>query len=129
MPKNNDDLAKILLGCSRLMEAYSKSTQNMLCYAKAGDLDNCDLESQNRGRLMGTIKDKYREIKKNGPGNTASALPEGWDKKFLAFIRKNSAKDIEILGLLKESGRDIQKSLTSIYRIRKKIQNYKPNSL
>ena len=129
MPKSNDDLTKILLGCSRLMEAYGKSTENMLRCARAGDLDGCDAESQNRGRLMKTIRDRYRKIREYRPGAADPGLPGDWEGRFLAFVQENSAKDIEILGILRESGRDIRKELASIYRIRGKIQNYKPNNV
>ena len=127
--KSDDDLKRYLFKCSRLVKACDRSTQNLLNYAKEGDLDNCELESQNRGRLIKTIKDYCREIEKAGLKDTDSVLFRSWEKKFRSFVRNNSVKDGEILGLLKESRRGIRRELASIYKIRRKIQNYNPNNI
>ena len=90
-----------------------------------GDLENCDLESRNRDRLIKIIEKEYQELKKK----TVLGKNVAWEETFHLFVKDSAAKDVEILDILKGARRNLQKAIASVYTIRKKIQSYNPNSV
>ena len=128
MPKNDDVFKNSVSKCFGLIRACNKSTQNLLGYAMEGNLEGCDFESKNRGRLIKIIQEKYLEIKEIGmKKDVDTALFGKWNKEFQSFIQDSAKKDVEILNVLKGSRENLKKAIASTYRMRKKIQSYSSN--
>ena len=101
---------------SELIQACNRSTQKLLDYAKEGDLRNCDLESKNRERIIKIIKEAYLKSGDRG-------------KEFPSFVRESALRDAEILDLLQGTRKGLRETITSVYKIRKKIQRYHSDSV
>ena len=123
MKKEINEQEDFFSRCSDLLKSCDRSGQKILDYAKAGDLERCDYESQNRERIIKIITQECLEIrKKNFPNKK-------WEDDFQAFVQKNIQRDAEILSVLRAERGGLQNAIASVYKIRKNIQGYSPYSV
>ena len=126
-------LEELIKKGTRLLELYDRSTERLFTCINSGNMEDHEVESGNRDRLIKDIKRHYlkleKQIKGLDPSHKDIKMAKNWIKRLSLWIKSISEKDVEILKILEREKKKTQEQITNIFKTRKKIEKYNLNNV